>query len=131
MDVAARMDKPLAAALSQPHTLRTLDFLVFLNYPFVYLASLMPGIMSLVLYTCRGQLALYIMMALVELAVLYLGCVIFGGVLAWLAGLRDGRIVPTLLGFPIFMASWLPLQIISLVKRVRRWQPIQHGAVLK
>ena len=131
MDVAVCMDKPLVAALSQPHPFRTLDFLVFLNYPFVYLASLIPSVASLILHACHGELPVYIMMVLVELAGVYLGCVVFGGVLAWLAGLRDGRIVLTLLGFPIFMASWLPLQIFSLVKRVRHWQPIQHGAVLK
>ena len=125
------MDKPLVDALSRPHPFRTLDFLVFLNYPFVYLASLIPSAASLILHACRGQLPIYIMMVLVEPAVLYLGCVAFGAVLAAIAGLRDGRILPTLLGFPIFMASWLPLQLFSLVIRVRHWQPIQHGAALK
>lgn len=131
MDVAACMDKPLVDALSRPHPFRTLDFLVFLNYPFVYLASLIPSVASLILHACRGQLPIYIMMVLVEPAALYLGCVAFGAVLAVIAGLRDGRILPTLLGFPIFMASWLPLQLFSLVRRVRHWQPIQHGAALK
>ena len=105
MDVAARMDKPLVCALRGADPLRVLDFLIFLNYPFVYLASLIPSAASLMLHACRGEMPIYIMMVLVEAGVLYLGCVAAGAVLARIAGLGDGRIVPTLLGFPY---SWPP-----------------------
>ena len=29
--------------------------------------------------------------------------------------------------FPLFMASWLPLNLVSLVCRTRSWQEIEHG----
>ena len=29
--------------------------------------------------------------------------------------------------FPLFMASWLPLNLLSLVRRTRSWQQIEHG----
>ena len=33
----------------------------------------------------------------------------------------------SILLFPIFMASWLPLQIVSLFKDTKRWKPIARG----
>ena len=35
----------------------------------------------------------------------------------------------TILIFPVFMASWLPLQVISLFKDTKKWKPITHGGV--
>lgn len=29
--------------------------------------------------------------------------------------------------FPVFMASWLPLQVVSLFKDTKKWSPIAHG----
>ena len=34
----------------------------------------------------------------------------------------------SLLFFPVFMASWIPLQILALVRRTEKWEVIRHGA---
>ena len=64
-----------------------------------------------------------------------LGLAVSGGAMlllaSWLAltaGLRDRRLLKAVAFFPLFMASWLPIQIVSLLRPARDWKPIRHGA---
>ena len=59
-----------------------------------------------------------------------LGSMALALLLAILGGYRDRRILRTVLGFPLFMAAWLPLQLVSLFSRTRSWQPIAHTRAL-
>lgn len=46
---------------------------------------------------------------------------------AGISGYRLRRMGRSFLCFPIFMAAWLPLQVIGLLRPVRVWQEIRHG----
>ena len=49
-----------------------------------------------------------------------------GAALCLLGGYGLKGMGRAVLVFPVFMASWLPLQVVSLFKDTRRWQAIRH-----
>ena len=129
MDAAGRERKALFAALGGRAPLRALDALLFLHAPMLQAVMPIPFVLSLLSAAVQGRLAAFALTAVLTATVCALGCAAFAAVLARLGGYRGmGKGV---LGFPLFMASWLPLQVISLVRRTRSWQPIAHGCTLR
>ena len=57
----------------------------------------------------------------------YGGMAALGALLCFLGGYGLRGMGRTVLVFPVFMASWLPLQVISLFKDTKRWHAIQHS----
>ena len=131
MDVAkVRLGALLTSFLKKP-TFKKWDMIAFLCYPFAYVLSLIPEMLSAVDAAIRGEFLSFIIIMCARLAVVYIGCAAAGVLLAWLGGMKIGRALPSVLMFPVFMASWLPLQVISIFRKERRWHPIAHGIVNK
>lgn len=61
------------------------------------------------------------------LGLYYVGGMALSIVLCLLGGYGLQGMTRTILIFPLFMASWLPLQVISLFKDTRQWQVIAHN----
>ena len=57
----------------------------------------------------------------------WLGITAFGVLVAALSGYRPSVIAGGVVMFPLFMASWFPLIVISLFFRTRKWKQIRHG----
>ena len=131
MDVAKVCLGALLASFFKKPTFKKWDMIAFLCYPYAYVLSLIPVVMSVITAAVEREFLSYIIMESVQLALAYLACAVFGVLLAWLAGMRSIRALPSILMFPIFMASWLPLQVLSFFCRERRWRPIAHGIVNK
>ena len=55
-----------------------------------------------------------------------IGIMLFSTLMCKLGGYPIGKMKLAILLSPIFMASWAPLQILALVKPVKRWSPIAH-----
>lgn len=130
MDAAVKMDAALAAALRGSAPLRALDSLLIVNAPFLQALMLLPLTLTLISALMGGTLLALALRGALSLAASTLGLMAFAALLAVLGGYRDRRIVRTIMGFPLFMAAWLPIQIVSLVSRTRSWQPIVHSRAL-
>ena len=130
MDAAVKMDAALAAALRGSAPLRALDSLLIVNAPFLQALMLLPLTLTLISALMGGTLPSLMLRGALSLAASTLGLMAFAALLAVLGGYRDRRIVRTIMGFPLFMAAWLPIQIVSLVSRTRSWQPIVHSRAL-
>ena len=130
MDAAVKMDAALAAALRGSAPLRALDSLLIVNAPFLQVLMLLPLTLTLISALMGGTLPSLALRGALSLAASTLGLMAFAALLALLGGYRDRRIVRTIMGFPLFMAAWLPIQIVSLVSRTRSWQPIVHSRAL-
>ena len=126
MDVAVRMDAPLVSALRGRAPLRALDSLLVVNAPFLQAATLLPLTLGVCSALARDTAAVFALTALLSLTASALALMACAALLALLGGYRDQRIARAVAGFPIFMAAWLPLQLVSLVCRTRSWQPIAH-----
>lgn len=131
MDVAVRMDAPLVSALRGSAPLRALDALLIVNAPFLQALTLLPLTLTILSSLVQGTAGTLALTGAVSLTLSTLGLMALAALLAYLGGYRDRRIVRTVAGFPLFMAAWLPLQLISLVSRTRSWQPIAHTRAVR
>ena len=100
------------------------DMAMFLLAPFAQaLSAILLGLRAVLagpgLLLLLPELALAAGMAYGGMSALAVLLCLLGGY-----GLRGmGR---TILAFPVFMASWLPLQVVSLFKDTRTWHAIRH-----
>ena len=65
-------------------------------------------------------------LVLLGLCLAYAGTAALGAALCLLGGYGLKGMGKTLLVFPLFMASWLPLQVLSLFRDTKQWHAIQH-----
>ena len=131
MDVAVRMDAPLVSALRGSAPLRALDALLIVNAPFLQALTLLPLTLTILSSLVQGTAGTLALTGAVSLTLSTLGLMALAALLAYLGGYRDRRVVRTVAGFPLFMAAWLPLQLVSLVSRTRSWQPIAHTRAVR
>ena len=140
-DVSGRQQGP-----GRLKALRALDGAMFLCSPYFQAASPLPLILTVVTIAFGneapgaaasassawmahigmpfpGAFAIILWYA----AATWLGMTAFGALLALLSGCRDQKIIKSILFFPIFMASWIPLQMLALVRRTEKWEVIRHG----
>lgn len=69
--------------------------------------------------------------AFLQMTALYwLGCAVFGAMLALLCRTKERRNWRSVALFPVFMASWLPLQVLALFKNTTHWREIRHGETI-
>ena len=129
--VAVRMDAPLVSALRGSAPLRALDALLIVNAPFLQALTLLPLTLTILSSLVQGTAGTLALTGAVSLTLSTLGLMALAALLAYLGGYRDRRVVRTVAGFPLFMAAWLPLQLVSLVSRTRSWQPIAHTRAVR
>lgn len=122
MDVAQVQGSALAGSVFQDGGRRAFDMLLMLLQPFFQAAGF---ILTSALFLSQPKLSQA--MALLPLSLLagYFVMAVFAGILTAIQGGKaDLRVIFL---FPLFMASWLPLNLVSLVCRTRSWQEIEHG----
>ena len=122
MDVAQARAGALARSAFAGGGMRALDMLAMLTQPFCQAAGFLLGCALVLVQPNAAQ----------TIALLPLG--LAGGFLAMtmfaclLSKIQGGRYNwRAILLFPLFMASWLPLNLVSLLFRTRVWCEIEHG----
>lgn len=125
MTVAEQRATTLFPLLGKKGGLRAFDMLVFLMTPFTQALSWLPLVIAMLAAALDGNLDGFALTLGGSLALGWVGLTLFGAVLAKLGG-YGRQVVRSVLTFPIFMVSWLPLQILSLVRRTREWKIIDH-----
>lgn len=81
----------------------------------------------LALISLPFQSPLMLAMGGAGLVLSYAGLALVGLALCALGGYPISRMGATVAMFPIFMASWVPLQVMALFVPVRRWSAIEHS----
>lgn len=124
MQVARRQ---LPALWSRPAASPALrrDMTMFLSAPFAQASSGLLLAASLTISALTGD-TLALLWAATALIAGWLGSMALAVFLCLAGGYGLRNMANTILVFPVFMASWLPLQVISLFKDTTRWQVIAH-----
>lgn len=86
-----------------------------------------PLAMLVTLIAMPFQPPLVLALSGASLILSYIGMVALALLLCLLGGYPVGRMGATVAMFPLFMASWMPLQLISLFVPVRQWSAIDHN----
>lgn len=80
-------------------------------------------LLSLLLMILRPEM---ILLSLPELVLSYLGLLVSALILCYLGKHPTRRMLPAIFMFPLYMASWIPVQVLALFVPVRRWRPVIH-----
>ncbi len=122
MDVAQARCEGLLRGMVNEGGRRALDMLLMLTQPFCQVAGFFLGIL---LALAQPDLTRTLALLPLGLAGGFLAMALFA---CLLTGMQGGRCNwRAILLFPLFMASWLPLNLVSLLFRTRVWREIEHG----
>lgn len=127
----SRLSLPsLFAALRSGRRPLAFDFIMFLVMPFVQAVSFIPLAGSFVfsaLYARTfGELALSVLLP----ALIYcVGTALLATVTAAQSGKLKVHILKSILMYPLFTITWLPLQTAALFKKTTKWIEIKHTGV--
>lgn len=122
----ARQEVPRLWAVDVPRPGLRWDMTMFLVASFIQAASGLLMLASLGLNIASGELAaLWLSLACMGLTLL--SGMALGAALCLLGGYGLRGMGRSILLFPIFTATWLPLQMLSLFKDTKKWQVIAHG----
>ena len=122
MDVAQARGGRLFSGIFETGGARALDMLLMLLQPYFQAAGFL---LTSVLLLSQPKLSQALALLPLSLLAGFLGMAAFARILTAIQGKKaDYRVIFL---FPLFMASWLPLNLVSLVRRTRSWQEIEHG----
>lgn len=134
MQVAGCRLSCLRRALRGCGGLLALDCMLFLLMPFAGALSPLPALLALWTALAAGSAALLSLLRLLLLTglVSYLGAAGLAAFVALVSGRGKKVTWYSVAAFPLFMASWLPLQVISLFRKTTQWKEIRHtGGVIE
>lgn len=117
--------------LLEQGTAQHFDTLMTLNAPFFQVFSLIPTVFSFLLSFLNGNTADFLLATALSLGLGYIGCAAIAAVLAIIGRMRSPKTIAAVWLYPIFMASWLFLNLAGVCRKTRSWQPIPHGAAVK
>ncbi|MBQ8975447.1 MAG: glycosyltransferase family 2 protein [Oscillospiraceae bacterium] len=130
MSVAQKKLPGLICGIFKTNFLRCTDCVLFLCAPYVQILSMLLTVCRIVSELLTGGETGIIAPLLTAAGIGAAGMLTLAVVLAIMGGMKDRRIVKSVLLFPLFMASWMPIQIVSLVHRTRNWHEIRHIGVI-
>lgn len=105
-----------------PNRRIALDFAALLILSHTSPLSMVVMVLSLPLQTPAMWIAMAVSMAL-SLA----GMILLAVALCFLGGYKLRGMAKTILLFPIFMATWIPIQLVALFVPVKKWHEIRHA----
>lgn len=122
MDVAQARGGQLVSGIFKTGGARALDMLLMLLQPYFQAGGFL---LTSVLLLSQPRLSQALALLPLSLLAGFLAMAAFARILTAIQGGKaDYRVIFL---FPLFMASWLPLNLVSLVSRTRSWQEIEHG----
>jgi len=125
MSAAERMLPRLVRAPREASAARAADMCFFLCAPFAQALSVLPVVLFALGAALMGTFAQQLPSAAAALAVSAAAMMLFSFVLRGFSGQRTHPASVFL--FPLFMASFVPLQVASLLRRTTEWKAIRHG----
>ena len=121
----------LVRALGRADEPRVIDMMFFLCAPFVQVLSLVPGLLLFLDALLCGMAGGWMLFLAGSLLLVGAGMIVLAAAAAVGFGYRGRGMIKSVLLFPLFMASWLPLQTAALAHPVRSWRPIRHSRALR
>ena len=125
MSAAGKMIPRLIRSESGADRMRITDMCFFLCAPFAQAFSVLPVLLCFTGALTSGTLAFWIAETVLTAASAFVCALLFALALR----IASPQPIPgaSILLFPLFMASFLPLQVISLLCRTDEWKVIRHG----
>jgi len=68
-----------------------------------------------------------IILIFAQLLLAYAGGVALAAAISLISGDWDARIAKSVFAYPIFLATWLPLQLLAIIHTTQSWEEIRHN----
>lgn len=124
MSTSVKQLPVLLAAAPEVNRARAADMCFFLCAPFAQALSVVPPLLLALGAAAQGMLAGWALLAALGLLGGLCGALL--GAFALALFTRTRCTMPAVVLFPLFMVSFLPLQIISLLRPTTQWRAIRH-----
>ena len=102
------------------------DMIMILALPYLQVLGLIPFLMLLITGMVKGTSLWTLLMAIGSLAASYIGLTVFSLVLAWISPYDTKAMKRSILLFPVFTFSWIPLCVAAFVIGGGNWEQIRH-----
>ena len=127
MAVAKESSADLIRGIGKRRRARQLfDMLMILSMPYVQVASLIPIVLTIAAGIAYGEGLKVLLVLLAGTALSCAGVVCFALVLAAMSPYRTGAMLKSVLMFPVFTISWMPLSVVALFGGTGAWVQIRH-----
>lgn len=122
MEVAKLKMFTIIKTINRKNIKYCIDFIFFIISPFIQVLSLIPTSYYILESIYKGKILETIIMGVGLYVLMVLGV----SILTLALGKRKIRILKSSVLFPIFLLSWIPLNVISLFRKTDKWQQIVH-----
>lgn len=116
----------LVRSLKSGKPWRRLDSMMLILGPFISVLALIPAAASFLNALISEQIIPYGLSLLLGGLISYVAAIALATFVVVHAKRWDKRMLKSVLTYPIFLASWLPLKILAICKRTTRWEAIEH-----
>lgn len=107
-----------------------IDMAMILIMPYIQVLSPLPLVVMAISRLSEGTLPDALPIVMLSLLLSYAGVSLFALVLAILSPYKTRSIASSILMFPVFTLSWMPLCIAALMTKSSSWEPIRHKRAL-
>lgn len=105
-------------------------FLIFFS-PLLQVLTCTVGVLNLVYVGLKYGFFNLLFSGVILLLITYAIICLFAAFVVQYNGKNPSQMRKTILLFPIFLSTWLPIQFICLFKGVKQWEEIEHKSNLK
>ena len=127
MAVAKERSADLLRGIGKGRRARQLfDMFMILSMPYVQVASLIPLLLTMAAGIAYGKALTVLLVLLAGTAVSCAGVMLFALVLAVMSPYKTLDILKSVLMFPVFAISWMPLSVLAFFGGAGVWEQIRH-----
>lgn len=116
--------------LSSHRVIQLFDMAMILIMPYMQVLSPLPVLLAAVSGAAKGIITDFLPFMALGLVFSYVGVALFALLLAKLSPYDTRSMAVSVLMFPVFTFSWMPLCIAALLSGCGSWEPIQHKRAL-
>ncbi|MDR0905234.1 MAG: glycosyltransferase family 2 protein [Oscillospiraceae bacterium] len=114
-------------ALAKRPTALLFDSIMTVTTPYFQAAGAIPAAYSLFAALAGGAPTFAAFAA--QLALAYAALAVFAAATAAIAGYSVPKMLRGIAAYPLFLASWVPIQVYSVFRQTSEWRQIRHSSV--
>ena len=103
------------------------DSIMFQLNSYIQAISFIPALINVGIAVLPHVTPDELILIIAQILLAYAGGVALAAAIALISGDWDARIAKSVFTYPIFLATWLPLQLLAIVHTTRHWEEIAHN----
>ena len=127
VEVARAKLPDVCRSMRKKHKGLKFDSIMFQLNSFIQAIAFIPMLINLGIAILPHITPDEIILIFAQLMLAYAGGVALAAAIALISGDWDARIAKSVFTYPIFLATWLPLQLLAIIHTTQKWEEIRHN----